>query len=125
MVRVVHTQSLYGSGEDKTPEQRWVEWRKQAKRQHISGNAAASEASQDMEIRVELILRFEAGVPVPLSPPIWRELRLSGATNLGILQDKILSPVMGWAGRAIIMGTSTRTTEMARSGLPSRATPST
>ena len=82
--------------EDKPPEQQWVELRKQAKRQQIASNAEVSEASSDMQIRVELIHRFEAGDPVPLSPPIWRELRLSGATNLGVLQDKILSPVIGW-----------------------------
>ena len=95
-MRMMSTQSIYGFGSDKLPEEQWIELRKQAKRQRIASNAAVSAASLDMEIRVELIHRFEAGVPVPLRPPIWRELRLSGATNLGVLHDKILSPVMGW-----------------------------
>jgi len=100
MMRHMTTQSMYGFGNDKTPEEQWIELRKQAKRQQIACNAAVSAASQDMEIRVELINGFEPspvqGMPIPLSPRIWREFRLSGATNLGILHDKILSPVMGW-----------------------------
>ena len=106
MIRKMQTQSFYdtsfgGGLSCKTPEQQWVELRKEAKRRQIKSRAAMLAAMSDvppldMEIRIELFHRFEAGVHVPLSPPIWRELRVSGSTNLGVFQDKILSPVMGW-----------------------------
>lgn len=84
------------SPEQQSPEQQWIAVRKEMKREKLLTSRASRTQPCDMHIRIELVHGFEDGAPLPLTPPIWRELRVSGGINLGVFQDKILSPVMGW-----------------------------
>jgi len=96
LTRQMNLSACYGRGGiEKTPEQQWVAVRKEAKRNQLSTSSSES-ALCDLEIRIELVHGFERGVPKTLMPPIWREMRLSGDINLGVFQDKVLSPVIGW-----------------------------
>jgi hypothetical protein len=103
MMRRMTTQDLYGnwgsSRIDKTPEQQWVEVRKEVKRKQLATRRedTLKAVPGDFEIRIELVHSNNNGAPKPMRPPIWREVRLAGATNLGVFQDKILAPVVGWA----------------------------
>ena len=49
----------------------------------------------DFVIRISLV-RDETSL-AELNPPIWRRFKVSSDTNLELLHDKILAPIMGWA----------------------------
>lgn len=51
----------------------------------------------DLLIKVVLVRRDTATQTfTELSPSVWRRFRLSSSTQLDLLHDKILSPIMGW-----------------------------
>jgi len=100
MMRRMTAQSIYSSfGNDsiaKSLEQQWA-LHKEAKRAKLAAVACAERALCDLEIQIELVHGLKkSGAPKMLKPPIWREMRVSGAINLGIFQDKVLGPAVGW-----------------------------
>lgn len=95
MMRQMQTQFFYFTQE--TPEQQFVNVLVERKRAALAASRDAAAQGRDLVVRVALAEHPRWGKDFEeLDPPVWRRLRVSGRTNLRVLHDRILGPVVGW-----------------------------
>ncbi|KAJ8085003.1 hypothetical protein PM082_003780 [Marasmius tenuissimus] len=90
MQRKMATQYIY-FGED-TPEEQFVNALVDRKREQLSKLDVQELAKKDVILKINLYgVRDSNG-----EHRIWRRFRVSAGTKLSVLQDKIMSPILGW-----------------------------
>ena len=94
MMRRMTTQSIYFR--EKSPEQQFVEVLKDRKRAALAARRDEAAQGLDLIVRVALAEFGRHRSFEELDPSVWRRVRLSGATNLQTLHDRVLGPAMGW-----------------------------
>ncbi|EFN53808.1 hypothetical protein CHLNCDRAFT_136514 [Chlorella variabilis] len=102
MMRSMTCQSMYGPHSSqglkkpgKPPEQQFVDVLIAKK---VRALEAGKEAAEPF-YRRDFILDIDLACPDPQfrhEPRVWRRVRVSGGTQLTALQDKVITPVMGW-----------------------------
>ncbi|KLO12320.1 hypothetical protein SCHPADRAFT_854067 [Schizopora paradoxa] len=108
MMRTMETQMLYFGGEPKKPEIQFVEALIKKKKAALNKLDLGDLRDRDYILKIKLL-------DIPIEPVkiegtytkgqfgedlIYRRFKVSGATNLDALQDKIIQPIMGWERNA-------------------------
>lgn len=89
--RSMAAQMLYmGSGE-KSPQEQFIEILRERKIKVLAEQGEADRAKRDYVIKISMPEVLDKSG----NEMIWCRIRVSGATKLGVLQDKIIQPAMG------------------------------
>ncbi|THV01996.1 hypothetical protein K435DRAFT_654291 [Dendrothele bispora CBS 962.96] len=91
--RMMQQSRYYMSELKHTPEEQFIKVIIERKRQKLLNVDLGDLPKQDIILRVYLTNIHDAQG----QPRIWRRVRASAGLKIGVFQDKILCPVMGWA----------------------------
>ncbi|KAK7040216.1 hypothetical protein VNI00_010022 [Paramarasmius palmivorus] len=93
VTRMMQQASYYFSDLKATPEEQFIKILVERKRQQLAKTDLGDLPKQDVILRIYMYaLRNSRG-----EHRIWRRFRVSAGLKVGVFQDKVLCPVMGWA----------------------------